>query len=113
LRVDYFNFYFSRECGRHEGEYGDNGAEHAHTSSFSRERGCGGRIAPVSWLASKDALRASGFLPTAFPGLFLVTGGDFLAYSCAAARDLHPLSSLCREAKTRTPKDLKKNENSV
>src|SRR5258706_9908318 len=41
----------------------------------------------------------------AFPGFFLVAGCGVLAYSCAAARELHPLPSLCREAKTRSPKD--------
>jgi len=30
---------------------------------------------------------------SAFPELSLVTGGNFLAYSCAAARDFHPLPS--------------------
>jgi hypothetical protein len=40
-----------------------------------------------------------------------VAGCDFLAYSCAAARDLHPLPCLCRAAKTRKPKDMSKSEN--
>jgi len=35
-----------------------------------------------------------------------VTGCDFLAYSCAAARELHPLPCLCHGAKTRKPKDI-------
>ena len=43
----------------------------------------------------------------AFPEYFLVAGCGVLAYSCAAARELHPLPSLCREAKTRSPKDWK------
>ena len=47
-------------------------------------------------------------LQPAFPGLIPVTGGDFLAYSCAAARDLHPLPCLHRAAKTREPKDVLK-----
>src|SRR6202162_381155 len=38
-----------------------------------------------------------------------VTGCDFLAYSCAAARELHPLPCLRRKAKTRKPKDISKN----
>jgi hypothetical protein len=45
----------------------------------------------------------------AFPGLLPVTGCDFLAYSCAAARELHPLPCLCHGAKTRKPKDISKN----
>jgi len=49
-------------------------------------------------------------LQRAFPEFLPVAGCDFLAYSCAAARDLHPLPCLCREAKTRKPKDISKNE---
>jgi hypothetical protein len=41
--------------------------------------------------------------------LLPVTGCDFLAYSCAAARELHPLPCLCHGAKTRKPKDISKN----
>src|SRR6202167_3462125 len=48
-------------------------------------------------------------LQAAFPGLLPVTGCDFLAYSCAAARELHPLPCLCHGAKTRKPKDISKN----
>jgi hypothetical protein len=48
-------------------------------------------------------------LQTAFPGVLPVDGCDFLAYSCAAARELHPLPCLCRGAKTRKPKDISKN----
>jgi hypothetical protein len=40
-----------------------------------------------------------------------VTACDFLAYSCAAARELHPLPCLRHKAKTRKPKDIRKNEN--
>jgi len=40
------------------------------------------------------------------PGIYPVTGCDFLAYSCAAARELHPLPCLRRKAKTRKPKDI-------
>ena len=36
--------------------------------------------------------------------------GNFLAYSCAAARDLHPLPCLYRAAKTRVPNELAKNK---
>jgi hypothetical protein len=42
-------------------------------------------------------------------GLRPVTGCGFLAYSCAAARELHPLPCLCHGAKTRKPKDISKN----
>jgi len=38
-----------------------------------------------------------------------VTGCDFLAYSCAAARELHPLPYLRHQAKTHKPKDISKN----
>src|SRR5271156_1474803 len=56
-------------------------------------KGLWGRFTPVSWLASKDAnLRFSiRMLQPAFPGRCPVTGCDVLAYSCAAARDFHPL----------------------
>ena len=37
-------------------------------------------------------------------------GCDVLAYSCAAARELHPLPCLRHEAKTRKPKDISKNK---
>lgn len=47
-------------------------------------------------------------LQAAFPGLLPVTGCDLLAYSCAAARELHPLPCLCHKAKTRKPKDISK-----
>src|SRR5580658_2967055 len=50
--------------------------------------------------------RASKFLQTAFPEFLPVTGCDVLAYSCAAARELHPLPSLRYKAKTRKPKDI-------
>jgi len=49
-------------------------------------------------------------LQAAFPGSLPVTGCDFLAYSCAAARDLHPLPWLRHMAKTRKPKDISKNK---
>jgi len=52
-------------------------------------------------------------LQTAFPEFIPVTGCDFLAYSCAAARELHPLPCLRHTAKTRKPKNNSKNENSV
>jgi hypothetical protein len=54
--------------------------------------------------------RAHPVRPAAFPGSFPVAGGSFLAYSCAAAWDSHPLPSLRQAAKTRLPKDLKKNQ---
>jgi len=40
-----------------------------------------------------------------------VAEGDFLAYSCAAARDFHPLPCLRRVAKTRVPNDSKSRNN--
>jgi hypothetical protein len=49
-------------------------------------------------------------LQPAFPEFLPVTGCDFLAYSCAAARELHPLPCLRHKAKTRKPKDISKNE---
>ncbi len=52
-------------------------------------------------------------LQRAFPEFLPVAGCDFLAYSCAAARELHPLPCLCRAAKTRKPKDISKNEKNV
>lgn len=50
-------------------------------------------------------------LQTGFPGNLPVTGCDFLAYSCAAARELHPLPYLRHGTKTRKPKDISKNGN--
>src|SRR5450631_1259744 len=58
--------------------------------SFARERGLVLRFAPVSWLTSKGGLRRPA-TTTGLPGGFPVTGCNFLAYSCAAARDFHPL----------------------
>src|SRR5580700_11781508 len=52
---------------------------------------------------------ASGFCRRPSQGLLPVTGCDFLAYSCAAARELHPLPCLRHKAKTRKPKDISKN----
>src|SRR5260370_16403053 len=43
------------------------------------------------------------FLQSAFPGILPVTGCDFLACSCAAARDLHPLPFLPPQPKTPKP----------
>jgi len=48
-------------------------------------------------------------LQAAFPGMLPVDGCGFLAYSCAAARELHPLPCLCHGAKTRKPKGISKN----
>jgi len=62
------------------------------------------RIAPVSWLASKDASHPHSL--SVFPGIVPVAEGSVLAYSCAAARDFHPLPCLRRAAKTRVPKKL-------
>jgi len=44
------------------------------------------------------------------PGNFPVAEGSVLAYSCAAARDLHPLPCFRRAAKTRVPKNWKRAE---
>src|SRR4029077_171868 len=60
------------------------------------------RLAISHWLLHPD-------LAGGLPGMLPVDGCDFLAYSCAAARELHPLPSLCRGAKTRKPKDVSKN----
>ncbi len=58
-------------------------------SSLTRERDCcGGGSHRSPGFASEDVCP---ILQAAFPGTFPVTGCDFLAYSCAAARDLHPL----------------------
>src|SRR5579864_5972377 len=51
--------------------------------------------------------------PSVFPGFLPVADGSFLAYSCAAARDLHPLPCLHRAAKTRVPNEIAKNENDL
>jgi hypothetical protein len=48
-------------------------------------------------------------LQAAFPGMLPVDGCGFLAYSCATARELHPLPCLRLVAKTRKPKDISKN----
>ena len=61
------------------------------------------RFAPVSWLASKDVRVRRALLPAesaihfapALPGFLQWLRGDVLAYSCAAARDLHPLPCPC------------------
>ena len=42
-----------------------------------------------------------------------MTGGNFLAYSCAAARDSHPLPSPLCEEDARTKGMLGKNENNA
>jgi len=44
-------------------------------------------------LASRVRMRSSGFVH-GLPGNFPVAEGNVLAYSCAAARDLHPLPCL-------------------
>jgi hypothetical protein len=63
-------------------------------------------------IESCEGIEPSGLLPwqTAFPELLPVTGCCFLAYSCAAARELHPLPCLRHKAKTRKPKDVSKNK---
>ena len=69
-------------------------------------------------LASEDVSlnSASGYYKRPSQGFVLsppVTDCDFLAYSCAAARELHPLPCLRRAAKTRVPKEIAKNENNL
>ena len=54
---------------------------------------------------------ATSVSPWAFPGPIPVAEGNFLAYSCAAARDLHPLPCLRQAAKTRVPKEIAKSGN--
>src|SRR5215472_4995879 len=85
-----------------------------HPSSFTRERGWCWQFAPVSWLTSKDLgifeFRAgrpenpwSNFWSRPFPSSTLVDRDDVLAYSCAAARDSHPLPCPPRARRTREP----------
>ncbi len=57
----------------------------------------------VRMIASGTSRRPSRISP--------VAEGSVLAYSCAAARDLHPLPCLRPAAKTRVPKVLAKNRN--
>src|ERR1700686_5356098 len=52
-------------------------------------------------------VRASGNAG-GLPGILPVADGSFIAYSCAAARDLHPLPCLRRAAKTRVPNKMTK-----
>src|SRR5882724_11156949 len=59
--------------------------------------------------ASKNAASIPTSLP-AFPGQSPVAKSTFLAYSCAAARDFHPLPCLHRAAKTRVPKESDKDQ---
>jgi hypothetical protein len=64
--------------------------------------------------ASKDARfcdeSKNPVLSAAFPEFPPVAHCDFLAYSCAAARELHPLPCLRFKAKTRKPKDISKSK---
>jgi hypothetical protein len=49
---------------------------------------------------SKSAtIRQHPIAADGLPGHHPVTGCNFLAYSCAAARDFHPLPCLCRKGK--------------
>jgi hypothetical protein len=57
-------------------------------------------------LASRVRMFRSGFV-RGLPGNFPVAEGNVLAYSCAAARELHPLPCLRRAAKTRFPRMTK------
>src|ERR1700752_3006705 len=58
-------------------------------------------------LASRVRIDCIRIRPWAFPESLPVAEGNFLAYSCAAARDLHPLPCLRPAAKTRVPKEFK------
>jgi hypothetical protein len=60
------------------------------------------QLAVGNWLKLPDS--AGGL-----PGIRPSDRCGFLAYSCAAARELHPLPCLCHGAKTRKPKDISKN----
>ena len=89
-------------------------------SSFSRERGLVWtvRAGLLAWrvmiLSAQMRLNLNiRRSRPAFPGLLPVTGGNFLAYSCAAARDSHPLPSPLCEEDARTKGMLGKNENNA
>jgi hypothetical protein len=47
-------------------------------------------------------------MPSPFPEFLPVDERSFLAYSCAAARDFHPLPCLHQAAKTRVPNEITK-----
>src|SRR5664279_2032994 len=70
--------------------------ERMHVSFITR-KGCVDGSRGFPGFASQDVSLRSGIrlIQPAFPGCPFqaapVTGCDFLAYSCAAARDLHPL----------------------
>src|SRR5277367_6561765 len=55
--------------------------------------------------ASKDAQPHTHLRQRSSQGSAPVTADIFLAYSCAAARDFHPLPCLHPAAKTRVPKE--------
>jgi hypothetical protein len=59
--------------------------------------------------ASKDDEVDHPVTPSPFPEFLPVDERSFLAYSCAAARDFHPLPCLHRAAKTRVPNVIPKN----
>src|SRR5579864_3285580 len=66
-------------------------------------------------LASRVRMQKNASQPACRPSRdsFPVTGGNVLAYSCAAARDSHPLPCLRRAAKTRVPDEMPKSRKTV
>jgi hypothetical protein len=122
LRVDDFDLEIGGGCCRKSDENQKRGAKCAHNHPPFHAKGVkvdGLRRSPG--FASEDARAAIGSwqlaigsgtrdLQAAFPGWLPVDGCDVLAYSCAAARELHPLPCLRHKAKTRKPKDISKNK---
>jgi hypothetical protein len=106
LRIDDLDLEVSSGCCREKNEKQKRSAKCAHNHPPFHAKGVkvdGLRRSPG--FASEEALAAIAvgqnirILQTAFPGLLPVTGCDFLAYSCAAARELHPLPCLRHEGK--------------
>src|SRR5205807_5930145 len=80
----------------------------AYHPPLTRERGCWWRFTPVSWLGELGRVISSDGLQPSFPRhepQWPVA--DFLAYSCAAARDSHPLPIPHRMMRMREPNILK------
>jgi hypothetical protein len=61
-------------------------------------------------LASRVRMVEPSDTALTFPGISQWPEGNVLAYSCAAARDSHPLPCLRRAAKTRVPNEPAKNK---
>src|SRR5208283_3480503 len=107
LRINHFDFEIGRCCGHREEQYQRNRARYAHTILLcTRKRLTVAERAGLLALRVRmnykiqQRIRSSRDFP--------VAGGSFLAYSCAAARDFHPLPSLCRAAKTHAPNKFRK-----